>query len=84
MTITTPINQDAGKDRGTDTRVDVQTDAGRAGGKDERAGAGGFVIVLANHKGGVTKTTSTANLGDVRRGRSAGADRRLRPAGKPV
>lgn len=32
--------------------------------KDERAGRHrAFVIVLANHKGGVTKTTSTANLG---------------------
>ena len=63
MTITTPIHQDAGKDREIDRHVDVQTEAGKADGKDECAGAGGFVIVLANHKGGVTKTTSTANLG---------------------
>lgn len=35
-----------------DTGRDGQTDRSRA-----------FVIVLANHKGGVTKTTSTANLG---------------------
>ncbi len=64
MTIATPTHQHACKDRATDRRVDVQTDARRAGGKDEHAGAGAaFVIALANHKGGVTKTTSTANLG---------------------
>src|SRR6202000_3276800 len=32
-------------------------------GGEEGLAAPGFVIVLANHKGGVTKTTSTANLG---------------------
>ena len=48
-----------------DPRVDACTDAD----KDERKArrrdglANAFVIVLANHKGGVTKTTSTANLG---------------------
>ena len=63
MTITTSTPHDLGKDGETDRRTDVETVAGKAGGKDGRAGAGGFVIVLANHKGGVTKTTSTANLG---------------------
>ncbi len=33
MTIATPTHQHACKDRATDRRVDVQTDAGRAGGK---------------------------------------------------
>ncbi len=52
---------DGRKDGGKDVRVDVQTDARKDAGKDGRSGA--FVIVLANHKGGVTKTTSAANLG---------------------
>ena len=59
MTITTPVHPDARKDRWIDRRVDVQIDGGKAVGKDR---SGAFVIVLANHKGGVTKTTSTANL----------------------
>ncbi len=48
-----------------DRHVDVQTDGRKAAGKDGGGlpPAGAFVIVLANHKGGVTKTTSTANLG---------------------
>ncbi len=55
MTIATPIRQAgkdeiAGKDEMTDRRVDVQTDAGKAGGEDERVGASGFVIVLANQR----------------------------------
>jgi len=49
MTIVTPTRKDVGKDQMTDRRVDVQTDAGKAGGKDERVGAGGFVIALANN-----------------------------------
>jgi len=44
---------DGRKDRHADVTTDVKT--------HERTRA--FVIVLANHKGGVTKTTSTANLG---------------------
>ncbi len=60
MTITTPVHPDVRKDRWVDRRVDVQIDGRKAVGKD---GSGAFVIVLANHKGGVTKTTSTANLG---------------------
>jgi len=63
MTTTTPIEPDVRKDQETDRRVDVQTDVGKAGGKDGHGGHGAFVIVLTNHKGGVTKTTSTANLG---------------------
>ena len=59
MTITTPIHPDARKDKWIDRCVDVQIDGRKAVGKD---GSGAFVIVLANHKGGVTKTTSTANL----------------------
>jgi chromosome partitioning protein len=63
MTITTTTPHDVRKDGERDRRTDVATVAGKADGKDRRAGGGGFVIVLANHKGGVTKTTSTANLG---------------------
>jgi AAA domain len=59
MTITTPVHPDGRKDRWIDRRVDVQIDGRKASGKD---GPGAFVIVLANHKGGVTKTTSTASL----------------------
>jgi chromosome partitioning protein len=63
MTTTTPVHHTARKDAHVDSRIDVHID----GRKDERLGDGpasaAFVIVLANHKGGVTKTTSTANLG---------------------
>jgi chromosome partitioning protein len=64
MTIAALPRDDVCKDGQVDRRVDVQIDVCRAGGKD----VGGrtstaFVIALANHKGGVTKTTSTANLG---------------------
>jgi chromosome partitioning protein len=63
------VRKDASRDhsaaRRRDARVDVSTDsdkdASRAHGRDGDKDA--FVIVLANHKGGVTKTTSTANLG---------------------
>ncbi|MEO6858843.1 MAG: ParA family protein [Solirubrobacteraceae bacterium] len=65
MSITTPSHRDVRKDEQVDRRVDVQPDACKAGGKDEdgASAAGAFVVVLANHKGGVTNTTSTANLG---------------------
>jgi Mrp family chromosome partitioning ATPase len=65
MTVTTPFHQDVRKDEQVDRRVDVQTHGRKAAGKDGggRPPASAFVIVLANHKGGVTKTTSTANLG---------------------
>jgi chromosome partitioning protein len=64
MTITTPTQQDTRKDGQVDRRIDVHIGARKAGSEVGGAPAGaGFVIVLANHKGGVTKTTSTANLG---------------------
>jgi chromosome partitioning protein len=55
MTIATPNDQDVQTDVRTDGRVDAR--------KDDQSSTDAFVIVLANHKGGVTKTTSTANLG---------------------
>ena len=65
MTITTPILHDACKDGQVDRRVDVQIDERKAASKDGDGpvAAGAFMVALANHKGGVTKTTSTANLG---------------------
>jgi AAA domain len=65
MTITTSVNHDVRRDEQVDIRVDVQTDGRKAGGQagDGLRSADGFVIALVNHKGGVTKTTSTANLG---------------------
>jgi len=57
---TTPVHQDVRKDDDVDGHVDDRKDSqARADGATPMA----FVIVLANHKGGVTKTTSTANLG---------------------
>jgi chromosome partitioning protein len=56
---TSSVGIDGDQDRRKDGHVDVGKDATTVEG--ERASA--FVIVLANHKGGVTKTTSTANLG---------------------
>src|SRR5450755_1982168 len=60
MTIPVPTHLEVRRDGLVDRRVDDR--------KDTQPNAGGhpapaFVIVLANHKGGVTKTTSTANLG---------------------
>lgn len=72
MSITTPTHQKGRKDDWLDSRADVHTDARKDGRQDacqdERkdggaSPAGAFVIALASHKGGVTKTTSTANLG---------------------
>ena len=63
MSVTAPIHDDVCKDGHVDRRVDVQIDAHKAVRKDERAEGRAFVIALANHKGGVTKTTSTACLG---------------------
>jgi chromosome partitioning protein len=67
MTTIAPAHQYAGKDDETDRHVDVHVDARKAVRKDDLddavGGRRGYVIVLANHKGGVTKTTSTANLG---------------------
>jgi chromosome partitioning protein len=61
MTITTTTHPHTH----TGSHVDVPVDADKDGGKDScsERGCDAFVIVLANHKGGVTKTTSTANLG---------------------
>ena len=52
MTIAPPVHLDVRVDRHVDNRKDAGIDPPSA-----------YVIVLANHKGGVTKTTSTANLG---------------------
>jgi chromosome partitioning protein len=64
MTIAASDHQSARKDEQPDRYVDVEMDDGKDcrkdGGRDDRRA---FVIVLANHKGGVTKTTTTANLG---------------------
>jgi hypothetical protein len=46
----------------TGSRTDGEIDRGKDSYRSSDAQAG-VVIVLANHKGGVTKTTSTANLG---------------------
>ena len=66
MSIATSVHNDVCKDGQVDRRVDVQLASCRGAGEDngggDRAG-NAFVVVLANHKGGVTKTTSTANLG---------------------
>jgi hypothetical protein len=73
MTITTPFQDDPRKDEQVDRRVDVQTDGCKAAGKDSgglRSGSA-FVIVLANHKGGVTR----------RPRRRTSARRSPRPAG---
>ena len=66
MTPLPPGCKDGRKDRHVDRRTDRHLDARKDGDEGlsaEVAHGGGLVIVLANHKGGVTKTTSTANLG---------------------
>jgi chromosome partitioning protein len=60
MTITTPTDHDVQTDTHKDRRVDDRKDTQPVA---EGTAPPAFVIVLANHKGGVTKTTSTANLG---------------------
>jgi chromosome partitioning protein len=50
-------------DAHTSIGPDVETYRRTDSHKDAEPHTGAFVIVLANHKGGVTKTTSTANLG---------------------
>jgi chromosome partitioning protein len=57
MTTTIPIHLNVWTDGQTDRRIDDRKDA------TTTADRGAYVIALANHKGGVTKTTSTANLG---------------------
>lgn len=64
MSIITSLAKDSRQGLATDRRNDGQTDACRPVEPGSRiAVPPAFVIVLANHKGGVTKTTSTANLG---------------------
>jgi chromosome partitioning protein len=64
MSIATSIHNGVCKDGQVDRRVDVQIEGREAAGQDNAYDArAAFVVVLANHKGGVTKTTSTANLG---------------------
>jgi chromosome partitioning protein len=55
--------KDSDKDVHVDRHVDVQTEVQADVGTHVRTDRQAYVIVLANHKGGVTKTTSTANLG---------------------
>jgi chromosome partitioning protein len=62
MSNTTPVH-DLRKATRTDRRIDVQIDGRKDADKDGRLVASALVLLLANHKGGVTKTTSTANLG---------------------
>jgi chromosome partitioning protein len=63
VTLTYP-NASVRKDSQQDVQTDVDVDTGKDTARDrQQARDGAFVIVLANHKGGVTKTTSTANLG---------------------
>ncbi len=60
MTIVTPHHQAVQTDVCKDGRVDDRKDTQPVA---DEAAASAYVIVLANHKGGVAKTTSTANLG---------------------
>jgi chromosome partitioning protein len=64
MSIATSIHNGVCKDGQVDRRIDAQIEGREAAGQDNAYDArAAFVVVLANHKGGVTKTTSTANLG---------------------
>jgi chromosome partitioning protein len=60
MTITTRADHEVQTDTHKDRRVDDHKDTQPVA---EGRAPSAFVIVLANHKGGVTKTTSAANLG---------------------
>jgi chromosome partitioning protein len=62
MSIATSVHNDVCKEGQVDRHVDVQVAVGEESGHDAQVGDA-FVVVLANHKGGVTKTTSAANLG---------------------
>ena len=55
--------KDSDKDVHVDGHVDVQTEVQADVCTHVRTDRQAYVIVLANHKGGVTKTTSNANLG---------------------
>jgi chromosome partitioning protein len=64
MTLDTYVMPSTGKASEQDARKDTHVDSGKDDTITEAVGRSpGFVVVLANHKGGVTKTTSTANLG---------------------
>jgi hypothetical protein len=66
MTTNTVTHQPVHKDVHTDRHKDGHVDARKADRDDSPGDATpgtAFVIVLANHKRGVTKATSTANLG---------------------
>jgi chromosome partitioning protein len=64
MSIATHTPTDVSKDDEVDRHVVVQREGRETSGEDNACGVrDAFVVVLANHKGGVTKTTSTANLG---------------------
>jgi chromosome partitioning protein len=70
MTVTPQTQQYPRKDSDIDRRQDVEVDVGKDERKDDdkdlcASRTTAFVIALANHKGGVTKTTSTANLGTM-------------------
>jgi chromosome partitioning protein len=56
-------HEDTRKDGHVDSCVEEHVDSRVDGGKASAGSRRAIVIVLANHKGGVTKTTSTANLG---------------------
>jgi chromosome partitioning protein len=60
-TTTPAVRTDVHVDGYVDGRKDVHEAVAHP--RDQGAARRGCVIVLANHKGGVTKTTSTANLG---------------------
>ncbi len=62
MTLTTATHLNVRTDGHVDRHVDDRKDSHSIT-NAESSSASAFVIVLANHKGGVTKTTSTANLG---------------------
>lgn len=63
MTIVAPTHHDVRQDGQVDRRKDIHKDARKDAGVHDRSAPSAFVVALANHKGGVTKTTSTANLG---------------------
>ena len=85
MTITTPIHHDVCKDGQVDRRVDVQIDGRKAVGKDSGGLPGGRVRDRARQPQGRSHEDDLDRepRRDARRGRPAGADRRLRPAGEP-
>ena len=70
MSVDQPVDGDGRQDVRVDSQIDRCKDGCKDGCKADHRDLSGdgwvrraTVIVLANHKGGVTKTTSTANLG---------------------